>query len=88
MFSKLRSLFSNNDDTHHEMVYHDVKVRTRSDSMYSEFNEEDYSDGDDEAESGLIAGSGPMSQSTNKPVGAASFASYMNLTNTCIGAVS
>jgi hypothetical protein len=58
----------------HEMVYHDVKQRTRSDSIYSEFNEEDYDDGD-------------VSEAV-KPQGAATFASYMNLTNTCIGAVS
>jgi hypothetical protein len=56
------------------MVYHDVKQRTRSDSIYSEFNEEDYDDGD-------------VSEAV-KPQGAATFASYMNLTNTCIGAVS
>lgn len=94
MFNKLFGfLLATDDNSHQEMVYHDVKVRARSDSLYSEFNEEDYgSDCDESEQTGLCAGSGPMSQAQQcsppaKPPGAASFASYMNLTNTCIGAV-
>lgn len=71
---------NNNDDDdseyefeRQEMVYQEVKGRLRSDSIYSEYNEEDYDDGDVDP---------PI-----KPHGAATFASYMNLTNTCIGAV-
>ena len=60
-------------DHSHEVVFNDMKVRTRSDSIYSEYNEDDF---DDEGDA-LIT----------KPKGAASFASFMNLTNTCIGAV-
>lgn len=69
MFKKVRAP----SDDHQEMAYHEVKVRVRSDSMYSEFNEEDYDDGEVEEPA--------------KPNGAATVASYMNLTNTCIGAV-
>lgn len=70
MSSAIYSLlgFNRQSEDHQEMIYHDVKVRTRSDSIYSEFHDDD--------------------EEPVKLHGAATFASYMNLTNTCIGAVS
>lgn len=67
-----------NEEDHQEMVFHENAEQTercRSDSFFSVYSE--YNDDDDDQGS---------YEPLIKPRGAATFASYMNLTNTCIGA--